>query len=366
MKTKAESHLSPLFPIGLFALFPSLVFGAGLAAIKEQTFHQDAGANVVAYSALKDDGSPSIKIETGSKSFTIARQKLAGKVEVLPSLPATITNETELEIVRTSAKEYRAFSAKFPKSAPVLSSHINALDACIKEFEGGKARYNGEWMPKEEALAAKHKEEQSRNEEEAAIKRKREEKMAFEQSQKSKGLAKYDGKWIPEDEAQRLALRDQAAIEKDVDTVKNAERKMAQEQAILAASKDAVLQVIQSDDDGVLCKVAFVKNGTDSDWSKDSFGRTVKTKRAIVFLGPFSEQTVYVIGVSGAVDGAMVQTKLIDTGKIHPYRSVTGARITVSEFQAVGEIRPYSGRVSSPSDTAPNPPSSSLQSVGGG
>jgi hypothetical protein len=262
--------------------------------------------------------------------------------------------------------EYRNFSTRFPKSTPVLTPHIIALDNCIKEFEAGKARYNGEWMPKEKALTAKQREEHSKNQKEAAIKQKHEEKLAFEKSQKAKGLAKYDGNWIPENEARKLAERDLAAIEKGVDAAKDAERQELQEKAILAASKDAVLKVIQSDDTGVLCKVAFFENGTESQWSKDPFGGRVETKRAIVILGSFSEQTVYVIGVSGAVDDSLVQTKLINTGKNHIYVNVMGARKTVSEFQAVGEIKPYSGRISSPSYLAPSPRVSSLQSVGGG
>jgi hypothetical protein len=171
MKTKDQYYLTPLLPISLLALFPSLIFGAGLAAIKEQSFHQDAGAHIVVYSALKDSGI-SVTIETTTRTFTIQPKQLVGKIELLTTLPANITSDTELEPVRKTAKEYRDFTTRFPKSAPLLSQHIAALDTCIKEFEGGKSRYNSEWMPKEQALAAKRKEEQSENEEVAAIKRK--------------------------------------------------------------------------------------------------------------------------------------------------------------------------------------------------
>jgi hypothetical protein len=80
MKTKDQSHLSPLLPISLLTLVPSLAFGAGLAAIKEQSFHQDTGANIVVYSDLKESG-PSVKIETETRTFTVERKKLAGKIE---------------------------------------------------------------------------------------------------------------------------------------------------------------------------------------------------------------------------------------------------------------------------------------------
>lgn len=230
MKTKAVSHLSPLFPISLIALLPSLVCGAGIVAFKDQTFHQDAGANVIAYVELKDNGSPSIKVNTGSKEFYIDRLKLAGTVDVFSALPANITNESELEIVRKKAKEYRDFSTKFPKSVPLLANHIAALDACIKGVEGGKARYSGKWMAKDEALAAKQKEEKTRQVEESENTKIIRDKMAFEESQKAKGLAKYDGKWLPSAEVTRLVERSQAALVIEADAANKAEKE-AQHQA---------------------------------------------------------------------------------------------------------------------------------------
>ncbi len=242
MKTKAESHLSPLFIISLLILIPSFVFGAGLAAIKEQSFHQDAGANIVVYSTLTVSG-PSVKIETANRTFTIDSQKLAGKIDVISALPANITTERELEPVRKAVKEYRDFSIRFPKSAPVLAQNITTLDAYIKAFEGGKARYNGEWWPKEDVLAHIRTEAWAKNVEDAEVKRRAEEKLAFEKSQKAKGLGKYNGEWIPLEEARRLAARDQAAFEKDADAVKKTERKLAHEQRI----KEEKQQIIEEE-----------------------------------------------------------------------------------------------------------------------
>jgi hypothetical protein len=230
MKTKTESRLSYLIAISLLTFIPSMVFGAGLAAVKEQSFHDDAGANIVVYSTLKESG-PSVKIQTANQTFTMERQKLAGNIEVLSSLPANITTDTELEPVRMAVKEYRNFSTRFPKSTPILSAHITSLDNCIKEFEGGKAKYNGKWMPKEEALAAKQKEENSRIEEEAAIKREREEKLEFEKSQKAKGLAKYNGKWLPVDDVRRFVERDQVALN-EAAVAANNDAKMASEKRV--------------------------------------------------------------------------------------------------------------------------------------
>lgn len=93
MKTRANSSCRMVLTIGLFALLSSLAFGAGLAAIKEQTFHNDEGAKIVAYTTLTDSG-VSVRIQTSNRTFTIARQQLAGKLDILASLPTTIMDES--------------------------------------------------------------------------------------------------------------------------------------------------------------------------------------------------------------------------------------------------------------------------------
>jgi len=313
---------------------------AVVAAIKDQPFHQDAGANIVVYSKLVESG-PSVKIETANRTFTIERQKLAGKIDVMPALPANITTDTELEPVRMAAKEYRNFSTRFPKSAPVLAPHITALESCIKDFEDGKARYKGEWMPKQDALVTKQNEEQSRTEEEAAIKQKVEEKRAFEESQKAKGLAKYNGKWLPSKEVEALVARDERNLNSELADLQTKDNIEKIQKEILDASSDAVLRVIGSDDDGVLCKIAFFGKVADTNYSKDSFGRTVKTQVQRTGLSQFSEEIVYVEGVGGAIDGQKVRVNVIQMKEPHRYTTVMGARATVRKYKAVGEPRPF-------------------------
>jgi hypothetical protein len=228
MKTSPLIRLILSNSLALLTCAQSVAVGAGVAALKEQTFHQDASANVVAYIELKDIGSPFIKINTGSQELTIDRQKLAGKVEVLSALPPNITNESDLDIVRKAAKEYRDFSAKFPKSAPLLANHITALDAYIQTFESGKARYNGKWMPKEEALAMKQVEEQAKQAVEDKADQEQREKVAFEESQKAKGLVKRNSKWISKEEAQRLEAQVQEALKQQA--IAEEKRRRAEEQ----------------------------------------------------------------------------------------------------------------------------------------
>ena len=158
--------------VALIFLAPSSAAGAGIAAIKEQPFHADASAKAVVYVDFLDDGGPSIRINTGSKVFTIERTKLAGKVEVLPSLPVDITNDYEVSILRKADKEYREFSLRFPKSVTLLEDQMKALDGYIKDFDGGKVRYQGEWMDKEKMVELKHQQEEQLTRELAERKRK--------------------------------------------------------------------------------------------------------------------------------------------------------------------------------------------------
>jgi len=171
---------------------------------------------------------PYIKIITGRNELNIDRQKLAGTVEVLSALPPNITNDSELQIVRKAAKEYRDFVIRFPKSAPILTTHIAALDSYIQMFEGGKARFNGKWMPKEEALAMKQMEEQAKQAAENKADQEQREKVAFEESQKAKGLVKRNGKWISKEEAQRLEAQVQEALKQQADAQEK--RRRAEEQ----------------------------------------------------------------------------------------------------------------------------------------
>ncbi len=56
-------------------------------------------------------------------------------------------------------------------------------------------------MPKEQALAAKQKEEDSEQASIMEAAKEMREKVAFEEAQKAKGLTKYKGKWMPANEA---------------------------------------------------------------------------------------------------------------------------------------------------------------------
>jgi hypothetical protein len=209
MNIKTESRSFALFLICLISFAPKVIFGAGLAAIKEQTFHHDAGAKIVVYDTIKVSAI-SVQIITPQKEFFIEPRMLAGSIEVLSALPSSITSDTELEPVRNAAKQYSDFATRFPKSAPILASHISALGDCIKNFESGNGRYNGVWMPKAEALTAKKKNEETPSPADVALKKRLEERQEFEKSQKAKGLTEINGKWLTKNEIENLKTEAEA------------------------------------------------------------------------------------------------------------------------------------------------------------
>jgi hypothetical protein len=120
----------------------------GVAAIKEQAFHDDSSAKIVPYTELIDDRKYSVKINTGSLEFAFERSKLAGTVDLLMSLPADIRTESELAPVRMALKNISNFITRFPKSEPLLKSHVLSFTAYINSFEQGSRRLGGRWVDK--------------------------------------------------------------------------------------------------------------------------------------------------------------------------------------------------------------------------
>ena len=119
----------------------------GIIAIKEQAFHNDASAKIVAYTEIRY-GSHSIRINNGERVFVIDRIKGVGNLDLLTNLPSDITNEVELAPVRAAFKKTSDFSTRYPKSAPFLKGYILALAVHVDAFEQGSRRLGGQWVGK--------------------------------------------------------------------------------------------------------------------------------------------------------------------------------------------------------------------------
>lgn len=198
-----QKQLLRLAVILRFFLSGSWAFGAGVAAFKEQPFHADASANVVAYVTLLIDGGPSVRVDIGNRVFTTERTKLVGRVEVLSSIPLNITTESEITALRKSLADLQNFRNSFPKSAPLLDANIDALSGHIKAFDDGKVRYYGKWINKTELIEIQRSQEEVVA---AAERKKLEQKIAVEKYEK---IAAAESKRREEEE--QLKIKKQLA-----------------------------------------------------------------------------------------------------------------------------------------------------------
>ncbi len=218
----------------------------GVAAFKEQKFHADESATVLVYSELIIGSAPFIKVINGPKTVTIDKEKFAGNVEVLSSLPDTIINDDDIKQLHVSLCAIKAFAAKYPKSASILQGHITTLERNISQFDSGQVRYGREWIERTEynsIVEDKNKQLEKIRKDDMALAAKnqerREEQEKFAAEQRAKGLEFYDEKWLPKDEVEKLLKRDQenALIAKDINN-----------KSVL----NSVYSVFQVADDGML------------------------------------------------------------------------------------------------------------------
>ncbi len=179
--------------IAAFAAWSHLAVGGGVAVIKQQSFHDDASAKPVIYSQIIDSQGPYIRIVSGQKDLQIERSTLAGYVEVLKELPATITNDAECAPLKSSLSSLMAFSTKYPKSAPVLQPQIKSLTDYLGKIDAGHVRYEGVWMTKIDHLKIQAKEQAAQG----MARRQKEEDEAYAKRQATKGLVLHKGNWLP-------------------------------------------------------------------------------------------------------------------------------------------------------------------------
>lgn len=178
---------------------------AGIAVLKEQAYHHDASASPVAYSRIIDSHGPYLRIVCGEKNIDIVRSKLAGWVDIPEGIPDSITEAGGLVPLRKTLAAINDFSARYPRSAPLLEKQAAALTADIKRFEAGEVRFEGAWISKEQhagIVAARNAESESARRDADARERKEIEKWVFEKAQREKGLELHNGRWLPRQEIQ--------------------------------------------------------------------------------------------------------------------------------------------------------------------
>ncbi len=266
----------------LVALAPMMSRGVGLAAIKEQTFHSDASADIVVYEEIRDYGVPVVTIKTKNREFTLERQKLVATLLIEDTTPLRMTSPDEIAPLRERLVKLQAFSKRFPKSQPILASRVTKLEAIIKSYDTGHIYENSAWITREE-FEAKQQEsrlatqdasqrESKRLAREAAWKKeaRAEEarlqayKKAFVKSQHAKGLKEYKNQWLKATEADELLERDRLAEERAADRARI--EKEAEETAAIVRQVQAEAQRKKEEEsnyDGLIYMRKSVKGVTN-------------------------------------------------------------------------------------------------------
>jgi hypothetical protein len=201
--------------LGTFFFFLNPLQGAGVAALKDQSFHNDSAAKPLVYSEMIDHGAPLVTFQVGGKKVTIERSKIAATVEVPTSVPNQILDETAIAPLRKSLNELTEFTNRFSQIRPLLSKHLDSLSSHVNNFDAGKIRYNAEWKSKQEyAIFLEAHEEQMRGFKDEEAKRQKE-KIAFEAEQVAKGLTKHNGKWLDKDDLKKVLEVDHIQAERN-------------------------------------------------------------------------------------------------------------------------------------------------------
>lgn len=186
---------SPGHPFAIVCVCALGVCGArsaGVAALKEQVFHRDSSARAVVYSRIIDSRGPYLRIVSGSSNIEILRSNLVARIELPDRIPASIMEEKDIAPLRETLADMRKFTARYPRSAPVLKQQSGALASYISRFDLGDVRFEGTWISRNELAGI----QETRRRENEAAELTEVEKRVFEAAQRDKGLVLHDGKWM--------------------------------------------------------------------------------------------------------------------------------------------------------------------------
>jgi hypothetical protein len=192
-----KSRVHPLAILCAFATGVCAVRAAGVAVIKKHYFHRDSSARAVVYSRIIDSRGPYLRIISGGANVDILRSNLIARIEMPDEIPSSIMEEEDIAPLRETLADVRNFTARYPRSRPVLKQQTGALASYISRFDAGDVRYEGEWVSRKEFAAI----QESRRREAEASNLTEVEKRVFEAAQRDQGLVLHNGKWMTKREA---------------------------------------------------------------------------------------------------------------------------------------------------------------------
>ncbi|MEO5714014.1 MAG: hypothetical protein ABIT37_11055 [Luteolibacter sp.] len=213
---------SPGHPFAIvcaFAFSICAVRSAGVAALKEQTYHRDSSARAVAYSRIIDSHGPYLRLVSGGTNIDILRSKLVGRVELPDGIRDFIMEEKDVVYLRQSLADVRKFTARYPRSAPLLEKQANAIAAHISRFDAGQLRFEGAWISLETLAGIR----ETRRREDEVRELADVEKVVYEAAQRENGLLLHDGKWLTKHEIEQLAPESPTELSEAIEPLCNAD-----------------------------------------------------------------------------------------------------------------------------------------------
>jgi NAD(P)-dependent dehydrogenase (short-subunit alcohol dehydrogenase family) len=202
--TGATKVAKPIIPhVFLFvALLGSynLVNATGIAMLKEQAFHDDASAKPLVYSRMTDSGASFAVFEAAGKRISVEKRTITALLNIPDAIPPQITLDAELEPLRKSLADMKAFAKRFPQTEKLLANSIEILAGHIAKYDSGHQRFGGKWMTKAESASLMQEmktKADTLNKDELDRQHAKEQ---FEAEQRDKGLILFEGRWIEQTE----------------------------------------------------------------------------------------------------------------------------------------------------------------------
>lgn len=239
-----------LFFVLISASGVSTSLATGIIALKEQSFHADASANILIFQEEIDDGrAPFVKFVTGSGQVLIDRIKIVAKVDVPDAIPDNITDDSHIEPLRKSLDELSEFSKRYQKSSKSLATYIASLSKHISLFDSGSRRVYGKWLTSQEYTSMQEdakKEQQLRMDNYIALKAQENKALAdaeaFATNQRNKGFVEYNGAWITREEFDKIQKSNlEIATARDLVNSKSIRNSLY---SILQVTEDGVIATI--------------------------------------------------------------------------------------------------------------------------
>jgi hypothetical protein len=365
----------PIVLSTILVLLATDICAKGLGVVKAQSYHDDATANVFVFESVSTTSAIVTFNIKGQKPYSVVHSDKVAYVDLIDKI-GDITNDYDIQLYKKSVAECKAFAGKYRKSEPLLTPYIEMIAGVVQKYDDGMVKKSGEWMERGSLRVENQKKPNNAIKWETLTLRDGKtyrnvqilEKMPhgisimfdngaaripYEKlsSQTQKELGGFD-----EQEAQEARKRDKArqAIHRKnmmISDAKIKKRKMqiARDEKIKEmekrASFPAQVKVIQTLDNGVLCKI---KRGV---WTpdirtsrhKDSFGntQTKQTNHGNKWrFGGISDNMVFIESdTTDVFDNDWRQAWLLEQEEGYSYISVLNAPKKVRRYKVIAS--PY-------------------------